>query len=38
VPGILLTSRPLGRAAPTLQELPASLLRELGITSFPTED
>ena len=35
VPGILLTSRPLGRAAPTLQDLPASLLRELGITGFP---
>jgi hypothetical protein len=38
VPGILLTSRPLGRAAPTLQDLPASLLGELGIAGFPTED
>ena len=38
VPGILLTSRPLGLAAPTLQDLPVSLLRELGITGFPAED
>ena len=38
VPGILLTSRPLGRASPTLQDLPVSLLRELGITGFPAED
>jgi predicted AlkP superfamily phosphohydrolase/phosphomutase len=38
VPGILLTSRPLGRAAATLQDLPASLLGELGIAGFPTEN
>ena len=35
VPGVLLTSRPLGRDAPTLQALPGSILGELGITAFP---
>jgi predicted AlkP superfamily phosphohydrolase/phosphomutase len=35
VPGILLTSKPLRRAAPTLQSLAGSILVELGITGFP---
>jgi predicted AlkP superfamily phosphohydrolase/phosphomutase len=35
VPGILLTSRPLRHGASTLQELPGSILGELGITEFP---
>lgn len=38
LPGILLTSRPLGRAAPRLQDLPLSLLAELGIRGFEEED
>jgi predicted AlkP superfamily phosphohydrolase/phosphomutase len=38
VPGILLTSRRLGRAAPRLQDLPVSLLGEFGIPGFPEED
>jgi predicted AlkP superfamily phosphohydrolase/phosphomutase len=38
VPGILLTSRPLGQAAPRLQDLPLSLLGELGIRGFDEED
>jgi predicted AlkP superfamily phosphohydrolase/phosphomutase len=35
VPGILLTSRPLGRGASTLQALPGAILGELGIAKFP---
>ena len=35
VPGILLTSRPLKRPAPTLQTLAAALLAEYGIEGFP---
>jgi predicted AlkP superfamily phosphohydrolase/phosphomutase len=35
VPGILLSSRPLKRAAPTLQHLAAAILAEFGIDSFP---
>ncbi|MCZ6727080.1 MAG: alkaline phosphatase family protein, partial [Acidobacteria bacterium] len=36
VPGILFTSRPLARAAPTLTDLAAALLAEFGIEEFPT--
>ena len=36
VPGILLTSRPLGKAAPTLQTLAAAILAEFGIEGFPS--
>jgi len=35
VPGVLLSSRPLKRPAPTLQHLAAALLAEYGIDSFP---
>ena len=35
VPGILLSSRPLKRPAPTLQHLARALLAEYGIDSFP---
>jgi hypothetical protein len=35
VPGILLSSRPLKRPAPTLQHLAGALLAEYGIDSFP---
>jgi hypothetical protein len=35
VPGILLSSRPLKRPAPTLQHLAGALLAEYGIVSFP---
>jgi hypothetical protein len=35
VPGILLSNRPLKRAAPTLQHLAGALLAEFGIDSFP---
>ena len=34
VPGMLLTSRPLGAAAPTLQALAAAILAEFGILDF----
>jgi hypothetical protein len=37
VPGVLLTSRPLGRPAPTLQSLAAAILAEFGIDGFPAE-
>ena len=36
VPGILLTSRPLKKPAPTLQTLAAAVLAEFGIDQFPT--
>jgi predicted AlkP superfamily phosphohydrolase/phosphomutase len=35
VPGVLLSSRPLTRPAPTLQHLAGALLAEFGIDSFP---
>jgi len=35
VPGILVTSRPLKKAAPRLQDLAAALLAEYGIEGFP---
>jgi predicted AlkP superfamily phosphohydrolase/phosphomutase len=35
VPGILLSNRPLKRAAPTLQHLAGALLAEFGVDSFP---
>lgn len=35
VPGILLTSRPLRRPAPTLESLAAAILAEFGIDGFP---
>lgn len=35
VPGVLLSSRPLKRPAPTLQQLAAALLAEFGIDNFP---
>jgi len=37
VPGVLFTSRPLGRAVTSLQDLAAALLAELGIEGFPPE-
>jgi predicted AlkP superfamily phosphohydrolase/phosphomutase len=36
VPGILLSSRPLRRPAPTIQTLAAALLAEFGVDAFPT--
>jgi predicted AlkP superfamily phosphohydrolase/phosphomutase len=36
VPGILLTSRPLRKGAPTLQSLAAAILAEFGIEGFPS--
>ncbi|MDX1630332.1 MAG: hypothetical protein R3234_00575, partial [Thermoanaerobaculia bacterium] len=38
VPGILLTSRPLRKEAPTLKELAGALLAELGIEEFPRRE
>jgi hypothetical protein len=35
VPGILLTSRPLRKAAPSLQTLAAALVAEFGVEDFP---
>ncbi len=35
VPGILLTNRPLKKAAPRLQDLPGAILAEYGIEEFP---
>jgi hypothetical protein len=35
VPGILLTSRPLRKAAPSLQALAAALVAEFGVDDFP---
>ena len=35
VPGILLSSRPLSRAAPSLEHLAAAILAEFGIEEFP---
>ena len=35
VPGILLTSRPLQRAAPSLQTLAAAIVAEFGVKRFP---
>ena len=35
VPGILLSSRPLRKPAPTLAELAAAILAEFGIDGFP---
>ena len=37
VPGILLTSRPLRKPAPNLQELAPAILAELGIDGFPCD-
>jgi len=36
VPGILLTSRTLRKAAPNLQTLAAAILAEFGIEGFPS--
>ena len=36
VPGILLTSRPLKKPAPKLENLAAAVLAEFGIEGFPT--
>ena len=36
VPGILLTNRPLKKAAPRLQDLAAAILAEFGIDEFPS--
>jgi predicted AlkP superfamily phosphohydrolase/phosphomutase len=38
VPGILLTSRPLRRAAPDLRSLAGALLAEFGIEGFPARE
>ncbi len=38
VPGILLSSRPLRKAAPDLQSLAAAVLAEFGIDDFPEPD
>ena len=38
VPGILLTTRPLGKKAANLRELASALLAELGIDGFPSTD
>jgi predicted AlkP superfamily phosphohydrolase/phosphomutase len=38
VPGILLTSRPLGRPARNLRELAPAILGELGIGGFPASE
>lgn len=35
VPGILLTNRPLGKRARSLEELAAAILAELGVEGFP---
>jgi predicted AlkP superfamily phosphohydrolase/phosphomutase len=35
VPGILLSSRPLRRPAPSIDRLPAALLAEFGVEGFP---
>ena len=35
VPGILLSSRPLRRPAPTIEQLAAAILAEFGIDGFP---
>jgi hypothetical protein len=35
VPGILLSSRPLRRPAPTIQTLAAAVLAEFGVDTFP---
>jgi predicted AlkP superfamily phosphohydrolase/phosphomutase len=35
VPGVLFTSRPLARPAPTLTDLAAALVAEFGIETFP---
>jgi predicted AlkP superfamily phosphohydrolase/phosphomutase len=37
VPGILLTSRPLKKAAPRLENLAAAVVAEFGIEDFPSE-
>lgn len=36
VPGILFTSRPLAKPAPTLTDLAAALVAEFGVDAFPT--
>ena len=38
VPGILLTSRPLRKPAPSLQTLAAAILAEFGVDEFPTRE
>ena len=35
VPGILLSSRPLRKPAPTLETLAAAILAEFGVPDFP---
>jgi hypothetical protein len=38
VPGILLTSRPLRKPAPSLETLAAAILAEFGVDDFPTRE
>jgi predicted AlkP superfamily phosphohydrolase/phosphomutase len=38
VPGILLTSRPLRKPAPSLETLAAAILAEFGVEEFPTRE
>jgi len=38
VPGILLTNRPLGKPATSLDNLAAAILGEFGIDEFPIEE
>jgi hypothetical protein len=38
VPGVLLSSRPLRRPAPTIQTLAAAVLAEFGVEVFPITD
>ena len=38
VPGILLTSRPLRKPAPSLQTLAAAIVAEFGVDQFPTRE
>ena len=38
VPGILLTSRPLRKPAPSLEELAAAILAEFGVEEFPVKE
>ena len=37
VPGILLTNRPLGKPATSLDNLAAAILGEFGVDEFPIE-
>jgi hypothetical protein len=37
VPGVLLSSRPLKRSAPTIETLAAAILAEFGVERFPLD-